>query len=84
MLQEVCADRNLTILFVTHSIDEAIFLSDRIVLMTTPGLVIADYVVDLPQPRTTYDWRATARYSELRTSIWDQLQAEQPQPARSA
>jgi NitT/TauT family transport system ATP-binding protein len=84
MLQEVCADRNLTILFVTHSIDEAIFLSDRIVLMTTPGRVIADYVVDLPLPRTTYDWRATPRYSELRTSIWDQLQAEQPQPPRSA
>ena len=40
MLQDVCADRNLTILFVTHSIDEAIFLSDRIVLMTTPGRVI--------------------------------------------
>jgi NitT/TauT family transport system ATP-binding protein len=84
MLQDVCADRNLTILFVTHSIDEAIFLSDRIVLMTTPGRVIADYVVDLPQPRTTYDWRATPRYSELRTSIWDQLQAEQTQPAGSA
>ena len=84
MLHDVCADRNLTILFVTHSIDEAIFLSDRIVLMTTPGRVIADYVVDLPQPRTSYDWRATPRYSELRTSIWDQLQAEQTQPAGSA
>ena len=52
--------------------------------MTTPGRVIADYVVDLPQPRTSYDWRATPRYSELRTSIWDQLQAEQTQPAGSA
>jgi NitT/TauT family transport system ATP-binding protein len=84
MLQEICADRNLTILFVTHSIDEAIFLSDRIVVMTTPGRVIADYEVQLPGPRTGYDWRATPRYSELRAGIWDLLQAEQPQPARTA
>jgi NitT/TauT family transport system ATP-binding protein len=84
MLQEICADRNLTILFVTHSIDEAIFLSDRIVLMTTPGRVIADYKVDLPRPRTVYDWRATPVYSELRSLIWSQLQAEQTEHAESA
>jgi len=46
--------------------------------------VIADYEVQLPRPRTDYDWRATQRYSELRTGIWDLLQAEQPQPAASA
>jgi NitT/TauT family transport system ATP-binding protein len=84
MLQEICADRNLTTLFVTHSIDEAIFLSDRIVLMTTPGRVIADYEVKLARPRTVYDWRATPQYSELRAKIWGQLQAEQAAPAGSA
>ena len=83
MLQDVCSDRNLTILFVTHSIDEAIFLSDRIVLMTTPGRVIADHEVKLPRPRTLYDWRATPIYSELRAQIWEQLQAEQAEPAES-
>ena len=85
MLADVCADRNLTTLFVTHSIDEAIFLSDRIVLMTTPGRVIADHPVPLPRPRTTYDWRATPAYADLRNTIWTQLQNEQtdhtPQPA---
>jgi NitT/TauT family transport system ATP-binding protein len=84
MLQEICTDRNLTTLFVTHSIDEAIFLSDRIVLMTTPGRVIADYEVKLARPRTVYDWRATPQYSELRAQIWGQLQAEQTAPAGSA
>jgi NitT/TauT family transport system ATP-binding protein len=84
MLQEICADRNLTILFVTHSIDEAIFLSDRIVLMTTPGRVIADYEVKLPRPRTAYDWRATPGYADLRSNIWEQLQAEQTESAESA
>jgi NitT/TauT family transport system ATP-binding protein len=83
MLQDICSDRNLTILFVTHSIDEAIFLSDRIVLMTTPGRVIADHQVKLPKPRTLYDWRATPVCSELRSKIWEQLQAEQAEPAES-
>lgn len=76
MLQGICADRNLTILFVTHSIDEAIFLSDRIVVMTTPGRVIAEYEVKLDRPRTAYDWRATPQYSDLRSRIWAQLQSE--------
>jgi NitT/TauT family transport system ATP-binding protein len=84
MLQEICTDRNLTILFVTHSIDEAIFLSDRIVLMTTPGRVIADYDVTLGRPRTAYDWRATPQYSELRSRIWSQLQSELAASAQSA
>lgn len=77
MLQEICADRDLAILFVTHSIDEAIFLSDRILLMTTPGRVVAEYEVGLPGQRTTYDWRSTPRYTELRSAIWEHLQAEQ-------
>lgn len=75
MLQEICADRNLTILFVTHSIDEAIFLSDRIVVMTTPGRVITEYEVNLPRPRTGYDWRAVPHFSELRAAIRGHLES---------
>lgn len=75
MLQEICADRNLTILFVTHSIDEAIFLSDRIVVMTTPGRVITEYAVKLPRPRTEYDWRALPEFSELRAAIREHLES---------
>ena len=84
MLQGICADRNLTILFVTHSIDEAIFLSDRIVVMTSPGRVVAEYDVPLPRPRTDYDWRASQHYSELRSGIWEQLQAEEAKAAEGA
>ena len=56
--------RDCTILFVTHSVFESVFLSNRIVVMTPrPGRVAADVAVDLPYPREE-DLRTTTRYSE--------------------
>lgn len=56
---------NSTIVFVTHSIDEAVFLSDRIVIMDrNPGRIKAVLDVDLPGPRSDAS-RMTARFSEL-------------------
>ena len=60
------------VLFVTHSVDEAILLSDRIVLMSPrPGRVLEVIDVDLPRPRWTYDARAEPRFIELRKYLWD-------------
>ena len=51
-LLSVCRDLNATILFVTHDVDEAIFLSDRVVVLTgRPGTVAADIAIDAPRPR---------------------------------
>jgi NitT/TauT family transport system ATP-binding protein len=76
MVQQIVADRGLTVLFVTHSIDEAIFLSDRIVVMGVPGRVVGEFRVDLPKPRAGYDWRATPVYAQLRGDVWSLLRDE--------
>lgn len=83
LLQRICQDRGLTVLFVTHSIDEAIFLSDRIVVMGVPGRVLMEFDVDLPRPRSDYEWRTTAEYGRLRTRTWEMLH-EEIQKAESA
>ena len=76
MLQRICAEKGLTVLFVTHSIDEAIYLSDRIVVMGVPGRVVGEYTVALERPRSDYDWRSTTHYTELRAEVWRLLQGE--------
>jgi NitT/TauT family transport system ATP-binding protein len=59
-----------TVLFVTHSIDEAIFLSDRIVMLQPhPGRIRCIVKVDLPRPRLSLDLQATPRFVALRQEI---------------
>lgn len=53
LVEEIWLETKTTIVFITHSIEEAIFLSDRVVVLTQgPGRVLSDYSVDLPRPRT--------------------------------
>ncbi|HLG69747.1 MAG TPA: ABC transporter ATP-binding protein [Chloroflexota bacterium] len=77
MLQRICAEQGLTVLFVTHSTDEAIFLSDRIIVMgVRPGRIIAQFKVGLRKPRSDYDWRAEAEYTRVRSEIWSLLEGQ--------
>ena len=56
--------RNVTVIFVTHSVYESVYLSSRIIVMAArPGRVVAEIAVDAPYPRNE-DFRATAIYTE--------------------
>jgi len=63
-----------TIVFITHSIDEAITLGDRILVMAArPGRIVRDIQVPIEQPRTISLVRRHPAYAGLREEIWDQL-----------
>jgi NitT/TauT family transport system ATP-binding protein len=66
------------VLFVTHSVEEALYLSDRIyVLSGRPSRVREVIDVDLPRPRDSEAIVGTPRYGELHRRVWSLLQAEQ-------
>ncbi|MGI0079531.1 MAG: ABC transporter ATP-binding protein [Nitrososphaerales archaeon] len=77
LLQIVKGTVPKTTLFVTHNIDEAIYLSDEIVLLTTrPGMVKEAIRVNLPQDRWNYDPRLNPEYARLRNYCWNFLEKE--------
>jgi NitT/TauT family transport system ATP-binding protein len=67
-----------SVIFVTHDLEEAIALADRVVVMTArPGTVKSDYVVDLPRPRgAVQEIRFEPRFLELHQQIWESLREE--------
>lgn len=73
-----------TVVFVTHSIDEALVLSDRVVMMAArPGRIIEDVAVPFSRPRDPVHLRAEPRFAELRTHMWELLRDTQPQEAEA-
>lgn len=65
-----------TVVYITHSIDEAVLLGDRVVLMTAhPGTKKATFDVPLARPRDLHD-TSTAQFGELSYSIWEALRDE--------
>jgi NitT/TauT family transport system ATP-binding protein len=62
-----------TVVFVTHDIDEALALSDRVVLLGRLGRMLADVTVDLPRPRDVDDLRGDPRFVAMRKKLSDAL-----------
>ena len=66
-----------TVVFITHSIDEAIYLSDRVIIMSArPGRVKLELPIPIKRPRWQTDVKATREFSELRTEAWSVLKSE--------
>lgn len=76
-LLRIWEESRKTVLFITHSIDEALVLSDRALIMTArPGRLKADIPVTLQRPRGAYEIRATEGYAHLSQVLWTALREE--------
>jgi NitT/TauT family transport system ATP-binding protein len=72
-LLELWRSQKLTVIFVTHSISEAVFLSNRVVMMAArPGRITDEVVIDEPYPRTR-EFMVTARFAEYAKRLQDSL-----------
>jgi NitT/TauT family transport system ATP-binding protein len=75
-LERIWDTSRKTVLFVTHDIDEAIYLADRIIVFTArPGRIKADIRIDLARPRAM-EIKKSPAYTEYRNHIWDLLREE--------
>jgi NitT/TauT family transport system ATP-binding protein len=73
-LLKIWGQTDTTVVFVTHSIDEAIYLSDRVVVMQArPGRIKDEVAVDLPRPRWEGDVKADPRFARLRAHLRESL-----------
>lgn len=73
-LLRLWAELKTTIVFITHDIEEAIYLSDRIlVLSRRPSEIIEEMPIDFPRPRNQVSTRAEARFMEIRNTIYRQI-----------
>src|SRR5438034_8127869 len=80
LMQELLLDiwerERKTVLFVTHDIEEAIFLASRVVVMTArPGRIKADVRIDLPHPRR-YTIKTSPEFSALKARLTEEIRVE--------
>jgi NitT/TauT family transport system ATP-binding protein len=80
-LLEIWERDRKTVLFVTHSVEEAVFLSDRVVVLTrSPGRIKATVDIDLPRPRHRAELLVDRRYQTLMIQIERLMDSPQVQP----
>ncbi|GGF09447.1 ABC transporter ATP-binding protein [Aliidongia dinghuensis] len=77
-LLELWAARRRSVLFITHDLEEAISLSDRVLLLSAgpAAHVIGEYPIDLPRPRDVAEIRLTPAFLDLHRRIWADLKAQ--------
>jgi NitT/TauT family transport system ATP-binding protein len=79
---DIFQKRDQSVVLVTHDIEEAIAMADRVIVMTAaPGTIAAEFVVDLPRPRDYYASRFEPRFRELQAKAWDVLRFQMERAA---
>lgn len=78
LLLKLWSEERKAVMFVTHDLDEAIALSDRVVIMSSgpKSRIIGDYEIPLERPRDTAEIRHDPRFNELHRTIWNVLRDE--------
>jgi NitT/TauT family transport system ATP-binding protein len=72
-LLRIWSETRKTVLFVTHSLNEAVYLADRVVVLSArPGRVVDDILVDLPRPRS-FAVTSSERFGTLKERIWQHI-----------
>jgi NitT/TauT family transport system ATP-binding protein len=76
LLTRIWEKHRLTVLFITHDVEEAVYLSDRVAVMTNrPGRIKLVVPIDLPRPRR-YEMVATPEFQRLHRTVLDAIRAE--------
>jgi NitT/TauT family transport system ATP-binding protein len=77
-LLELWSANRKSVVFITHDLEEAISLSDRVVVLSAgpEAHPIGEFAIDLPRPRDVAEIRLTPRFVELHTLIWHAMKAE--------
>jgi NitT/TauT family transport system ATP-binding protein len=75
---DLWAAKKKAVLFITHDLDEAIAMSDRVVVLSAgpASHPIGEFVIDLPRPRDVAEVRVAPRFIDLHKAIWDVLREE--------
>ncbi len=77
LLLKLWSDLRLTILFVTHDLDEALYLAQRVIMLSaSPGTIAEEVEVPLPYPRQQIETRSDARYLSLRERLYHSMVAQ--------
>ena len=72
-LLRIWSQTSKTVVFITHSLTEAVYLADEVLVMSArPGRILDRVPIDLPRPRT-YQMMATDKFGQLRERIWHQI-----------
>ena len=75
LVRRVWSQLGITVLFVTHDIDESVYLGERVVILSSsPTVIQQDIKIDLPAERNQLETRSSQRFSELRHHVYEQIQ----------
>jgi NitT/TauT family transport system ATP-binding protein len=75
LIRDIWRRTGVTVLFVTHDIDESVYLGERVLILSgSPTVVQEDLTIDLPSERDQLTTRSLPRFAELRGHVYEQIQ----------